>query len=80
MGKKSIWDILEWVSVFVILAYLFLKLIGVLKSPFVADATLFISAAYFLGVHVQKLNHVIEELKEIKATLKEHIQDKEVHE
>ena len=86
MGKRSIWDILQWISLFIFLLYLFLKWSGFLHSPIAVDLTAVLSLGYFLGLHVQKLNHLVEEVKDIKIelkdvrlNLKEHVEDRSLH-
>ena len=67
---KRTWPLKEtlaWIALIIFLLYLLLMLTGILKSPLIADIIGVGSLGYFLGIQVQKLNHVVKGLAVVKA-------------
>ena len=71
-SKKSFWDILAWIAYVIFFTYLFLKALGVLNSPPIADIIAFASVAFFIGRYAQKIDS-------IEKILEYHIKDKRAH-
>ncbi len=68
--KYGLLNILAWIAFFVVILYLFLKIIGVIHSPATIDLVALLSGAYFIGRYVQKINLFFRDVEHIKNDLK----------
>lgn len=71
MAKKSIWDILVWVAFAIVVIYLFLKMLGIIKSPVTIDIIALLSGAYFVGRYAKKIDNTFSDIENIKDDVRE---------
>lgn len=69
--KRSVWDILVWIAFGIIVMYLFLKILGVIKSPITIDIIALLSGAYFVGRYAKKIDDAFSDIETMKEDIKE---------
>lgn len=73
--RLSIWDILAWIVLFLILVWLILKTLGIINTPLWLEYAPLYGAVYIAGWQIHKLGAVAEDVNELKrfkdATIKE---------
>ena len=75
--RVSIWDIIAWIVLILILVWLILKAFGIINTPALIEYVPYFGAVYLAGWQIHKLASVAEDVKELKKFREETI--KEVH-
>jgi len=74
-GKRSFWDILAWIVLFLILLWLILKTLGIINTSALLEYAPIYGAIYLAGWQIHKLKIVAEEVKNLnifkEATINE---------
>jgi hypothetical protein len=71
MGKRSnVWDIIAWLALVGIGAWVLLKIFGVIKTPLFIEYAPIGGAIYIAGWAMHKLDRATEDIKEVKNNLK----------
>jgi hypothetical protein len=74
-NKLSIWDIIAWIVLGLILIWLILKVFGVINTPVLIEYAPYFGAVYLIGWQIHKLESVASDVKDLKrlknATIKE---------
>ncbi len=85
-ARNDFWDLLSWIAFAVGFTYIFLKVAGILHSPFISDLIGVGSVAFFFGKHAQKLdtmekdvNKLKSDFNEMKESFREHEQSARAH-
>ena len=67
MKKRwSIWDIIAWIVLFLILVWLILKTFGIINTPAWLEYAPFYGAVYLAGWQIHKLESVASDVSELK--------------
>ncbi len=78
MNKElSIWDVLAWVALGIIILWIILKITGVINTPLWLQYVPVYGAVYIAGWQIHKLASVSEDVKELKNFKSETI--KQIH-
>ena len=67
-------DWLAWIAFGILLIYFFLKIIGILNSPILADMIAFVSAGYFVGRYAMKIDTIFRDVEYLKRDVR-HLND-----
>ncbi len=72
MSKSSLsgWDILGWIAFAIVVAYLLLKILGIIHSPVSIDLIALVSGAFFVGKYAMKLDYHFREVGAIKHDIR----------
>jgi len=68
---RDIWDLLVWVAFAIVVIYIFLKIVGVIKSPITLDIIALLSGAYFVGRYAKRIDDTFDDIKDIKEDVRE---------
>lgn len=71
MKKRSIWDILVYVALIVLVIWIILKLAGVINSPVIVEIIPYVSAAYVFGRMFQKVETTADDVEKINTEIRE---------
>ncbi len=67
MKKRwSIWDILAWTVLALILLWLVLKLLGIINTPILVEYAPYFGAIYLAGWAMHKLDMVVNDVTDLK--------------
>ena len=64
--KQNPWDVLAWIAFGIVVVYFLLKAADFLHSPLSADVAAIISASYFVGRQIMKLDYVYKDVEKLK--------------
>jgi len=62
MAKKDIWDILFWIGMLVLIAYIIAKLFGIINTPEWLNLLPLITLAFVIGAFYQKVAGFMERI------------------
>lgn len=79
MNWSKVWDVIAWIGFAIVMLYFFLKIIGVLHSPIVADTLALLGGGVYLGRYMQKITHLEQRVNHIEVLLIQHIEDTSMH-
>jgi hypothetical protein len=67
MKKRwSIWDIIAWIVLFLILVWILLKTFGIIHTPLWLEYAPLYGAVYLAGWQIHKLDSVASDVRELK--------------
>lgn len=67
MKKRiSIWDVIAWIVLFLILIWLILKVFGLINTPVLIEYAPYFGAVYLAGWQMHKLSAVASDVRELK--------------
>ncbi len=69
MTKRNFWWYLSWIAFAIVFLYFLLKILGIIHSPISIDLIALISAAFFVGRFVKKIDDMFKNVKIIKKDL-----------
>ena len=69
--RVSIWDIIAWIVLALILIWLILKVSGIINTPAILEYAPYFGVVYLAGWQIHKLYVVAEDVKELKRFEKE---------
>ncbi len=64
--RVSIWDIIAWIVLALILIWLILKVSGIINTPAILEYAPYFGVVYLAGWQIHKLYVVAEDVKELK--------------
>src|SRR3989344_8984758 len=73
MAKKDIWDILFWIGMLVLIAYIIAKLFGIINTPEWLNLLPLITLAFVIGAFYQKVAGFMERILNRTDYLKNNI-------
>lgn len=62
MRRIEIWDIVIWISLLILVAYILSKLFGIINTPEWVDLIPLITLAFFAGAFYQKVSGFMEKI------------------
>ncbi|MBL7147962.1 MAG: hypothetical protein ISS82_04000, partial [Nanoarchaeota archaeon] len=69
--KKKVLDILVWIAFAIVVIYIFLKMLGIIKSPITIDIIALLSGAYFVGRYAKRIDDTFNDSKNVKRDIRE---------
>lgn len=71
MAKRDrVMDFLAWVAFAIVVIYFLGKIVGVINSPEIIDATALLSGAYFVGRYAMKIDFMFRDVEHIKKDMR----------
>lgn len=64
--KMSVWDIIAWIVLILILVWLILKATGIINTPALIEYAPYFGAVYLAGWQIHKLEIVSRDVQELK--------------
>jgi hypothetical protein len=71
----SVWDIIAWIVLALILIWLILKVTGIINTPILIEYAPYFGAVYLAGWQIHKLEMVARDVQELKIFKKETINE-----
>ena len=62
----SIWDVIAWIVLVLILVWLILKVFGIINTPILIEYAPYFGAVYLAGWQIHKLASVASDVRELK--------------